>query len=264
MEDGDVPLLGGSRSIVTRRGDVVFREAAPWSRTVIALLRHLEAVGFDHAPRVVSGGFDPSGREMLSFVEGTFVHPKAWNDDALPALGRMLRELHEATASFRPDDTPQWQSWFGRRLGIPSVIGHCDTGPWNIVSRDQMPVALIDWEVAGPVDPRVELCQACWLNAHLVDDDIAELHGFPSVEMRARQLCMLLDGYGLSRRERIGFIDLIRDFVVLCAADIATEARVTRDATVNPRLWGIAWRARSAGWITRHRSTLERVLNASA
>jgi len=31
-------------------------------------------------------------------------------------------------------------------------------------------VALIDGELAGPVDPLVELAQACWLNAKLDDD----------------------------------------------------------------------------------------------
>jgi len=30
-----------------------------------------------------------------------------------------------------------------------------------------MPVALIDWEFAGPAEPLVELAQTCWLNAKL-------------------------------------------------------------------------------------------------
>ena len=40
-----------------------------------------------------------------------------------------------------------------------------DNAPWNIVARDGMPVAFIDWETAGPVDPLVELAQLAWLNA---------------------------------------------------------------------------------------------------
>lgn len=89
----------------------------------------------------------------------------------MPALGRMLKELHQATASFVPPADAVWRPWFGRRLGQPSIIGHCDTGAWNIIARDGMPMALIDWEEAGPVDPLVELAQACWLNALLFDDD---------------------------------------------------------------------------------------------
>jgi aminoglycoside phosphotransferase (APT) family kinase protein len=49
--------------------------------------------------------------------------------------------------------------------------------PWNIVARDGMPVALIDWEFAGPVDPLVELAQAAWLNAKLHDDLVAQIAG---------------------------------------------------------------------------------------
>jgi thiamine kinase-like enzyme len=58
-------------------------------------------------------------------------------------------------------------------------MGHCDVAPWNIVARAGMPVALIDWEFAGPVDPLVELAQACWLNAKLHDDIVAEREGLP-------------------------------------------------------------------------------------
>ena len=65
-----------------------------------------------------------------------------------------------------------------------------------------MPVALIDWEEAGPVDRDVELAQACWLNAQLHDDDVAERVELASPEARARHMRALLDGYGLDRVER--------------------------------------------------------------
>jgi aminoglycoside phosphotransferase (APT) family kinase protein len=35
------------------------------------------------------------------------------------------------------------------------------------------PVAFINWETAGPVDPLVELAQLTWLNAKLHDDILA-------------------------------------------------------------------------------------------
>ena len=197
QERADEQSLVGGRSSVTRRGDVVLREAAPWSGTTVALLRHLERVGFAHAPRVIGDGFDAQGREMLSFVAGESPHPYAWDDAALPKLGAMLKELHAATASFVPPANAIWRPWYGRSMGVPSVIGHCDTGAWNIIARDGLPVALIDWEEAGPVDPVIELAQACWLNGLLFDDDLAETLGLGSVAARGRQVRMLLDGYEL-------------------------------------------------------------------
>jgi hypothetical protein len=68
---------------------------------VHALLRHLEAVGFAGAPRVVGSGFDAEGRETLSYVEGEFVHPGPWTLDGAASVGVLLRQLHTATASFR-------------------------------------------------------------------------------------------------------------------------------------------------------------------
>ncbi|MDD1960075.1 aminoglycoside phosphotransferase family protein [Pseudomonas sp. 39004] len=260
MDELETILQGGGRSLVTKKGDVVFRAPTPWSMTTVALLEHLERVGFEYSPRLVGTGLDSKGREMVSFLDGDFVHPKPWEDEALPLLGRILRELHLATNTFVPPDNAQWRPWFGRGLGTPSVIGHCDTGPWNIVCRNQLPFALIDWEEAGPVDPLIELAQACWLNAQLVDDDIAEKQGLPSIEVRAHQMRLLLDGYGVPRSQRAGFIDKVRDFAIFSAANEAIAARVTMDSQEIDPLWGISWRARSAAWIIKHQATLNRAI----
>ena len=41
---------GAAASKAHRRQDVVLRTAGPWSRSVMALLKHLEAAGFEGAP----------------------------------------------------------------------------------------------------------------------------------------------------------------------------------------------------------------------
>lgn len=157
----EVPLTGGGRTRVERSGETVFRETGPWAPTVHALLRHLEEVGFVGAPRVVGTGFDDRGRESLQFIRGEVVHPRPWSEDALPYVGTLLRDLHRATESFSIPGDATWRPWHGRSLGGDSiVIGHCDTGPWNIIARDGLPIALIDWEAAGPVDRLYELAQA--------------------------------------------------------------------------------------------------------
>ncbi|MBU1307358.1 MAG: phosphotransferase [Alphaproteobacteria bacterium] len=257
----EISLVGG-RSTVSRLGDAVFRQAAPWSRTTTALLVHLEQVGFTHAPTVIGTGFDAKGREMLSYVEGECIHPLPWDDAALPVIGDMLRQLHQATASFVVPDDALWRPWFGRDLGAASVIGHCDTGPWNIIHRNRRPVALIDWEAAGPVDPLIELAQACWLNAQLYDDDLAAMYGLGSVEARGRQVRLLLDGYGLARSQRSGFVSLMRDFAILNAANEAIEAAITPESSDATPLWAVTWRTRSAGWIVRHHDALQTAVMA--
>lgn len=259
----ETSLVGG-RSTVTKLGDLVFRQSAPWSHTTVALLRHLEAEGFEYAPRIIGDGFDEQGREVLTFVEGESPHPYPWNDDALPMVGAILKKLHLTAASFTPPNDAVWRPWFGRTLGQPSAIGHCDTGAWNIIARHGLPVAFIDWEEAGPVDPLIELAQACWLNALLFDDDLAEKLGLGSVEARGKQIKLLLDGYELPASSRVGFISLVRDFAVLNAANEISNNLALQATDPAALLDAVIWRTRSAGWLVKHHDTLDRIVSASS
>ena len=115
-----VALTGGGRSAVHRQGDVVIRDAGPWTPAVLALLRHLEEAVFAGAPRLVGTGLDIRGRETLTFIEGEFTQPGPWSLDGAAALGRLLRELHRAT---------------GRSGRRPARCGLTGTaGTWAVVS----------------------------------------------------------------------------------------------------------------------------------
>jgi hypothetical protein len=108
-----------------------------------------------------------------------------------------------------------WQPVWLRELdGDTRVIGHCDTGPWNIIGSNHCPQAFIDWEFAGLVDPLWELAETTWLNAQLHDDDIAELHELPDAATRARQVRAIIDGYGLAGADREHFYDRLLDVAV--------------------------------------------------
>jgi hypothetical protein len=264
--DDLILLEGGGRTVVHRRGDTVIRDAGPWTPAVHSLLRHLEEAGFAAAPRLVGSGLDPDGRETLTFIEGEFTQPGPWSLDGAAALGALLRDLHRATGSFRPPPGAVWFPWHGRDLGGPAgVIGHCDVAPLKIVARRGLPVALIDWETAGPVDPLVELAQLCWLNAKLHDDIVAELEGLPPAAERARQVAAIADAYGLTAGERRGLFGVIVDFAICDAAAEADDAAVTPDLTAHPTaLWAMAWRARSAAWMIRHRRIFEAALARGA
>jgi Ser/Thr protein kinase RdoA (MazF antagonist) len=244
----DVPLDGGGRTDVRRSGDVVLRPARPWSRTVAALLRHLEDAGYEGSPRLVGDGFDDQGREALRWVDGQEA-PACWTPEGAYAVGALVRGLHDATATFVPPDGATWQPWWVRDLpGDTPVIGHADTGPWNVVARDGMPVAFVDWETAGPMDAEWELAQTAWLHARLHDDDIAERDGLPDATTRAGLVTAVLDGYRASRTQRERLAGLMLDLAVLSAREDAVEG-LDR---------GVAWRARSAAWMVRHRDLIRR------
>jgi hypothetical protein len=108
----EIPLVGGMdpRYAPVRIGDTVHRPAGSSREGVRALLRHLEAVGFDGAPRHL--GVDDEGREVVSFIEGEVPLPPypAWamTELAIADLGRLVRGFHEATAGFVAPRDPEW------------------------------------------------------------------------------------------------------------------------------------------------------------
>lgn len=251
-------LTGGGRTPVSRAGDVVYRAAGPWSKTVHAFLRHLEVEGYAAAPRVIGSGFDEQGRETLSYVEGDVTLPHTWGAGAMPRLGGMLRDLHEASSTFRPPAEATWRPWHGRRLGDAKAgFGHGDAAPWNVITRAGVPCAFIDWEVAGPVDPLYDLAQACWTNAQLYDDEVAERVGLPALDVRARHAREILDGYELARRDRVGFVDRMIEFAVHDGAAQVEDVGIQPKPTDGDHAWAVTWRVRSAGWMLRHRPALE-------
>jgi Ser/Thr protein kinase RdoA (MazF antagonist) len=254
-----VPLHGpeGEHTPVTRHGDTVRRPAGPWTPAVQALLRHLERVGFRGSPRVVGDGYDDEGRAVVTYVPGEFVHPHAWTDEGVWAAGRLLRELHDATAGFRPPPGAVWHPWPFHSDSPEAIIGHRDPGPWNIVARDGLPVAFIDWPTAGPTDRLDEVAGAAWLNAQLHDDDVAERQELPAPAGRAAQLRHFLDGYGLAAADRPGVVTRMIEYAIRDSAAEAVHARVTPESTDPAPLWAVSWRARSAAWMLRHRSLLE-------
>lgn len=256
-------LTGGGRSVVHLDGDVVYRRPTPATPAVHALLRHLAAAGFAGAPRLVGTGFAADGRETLTYVPGGFTHPGPWSLDGVTAVGALLRDLHDATADFRPPPDARWYDWHARGLGDgPRVISHCDAAPWNVVARDGLPVALIDWEFAGPADELVAVAQAAWLHVKLHDDLVAAREGLPPLAERARQLRAFAEGYRLAAAGRHRLVETMIEFVVSEVAWEADDAGVTSpEVTAHPvALWGMAWRARAANFLVRHRRVLANAL----
>lgn len=242
----------------------MLKSSGPWAPSVLSVLRHLERVGFRGAPRVVGTGYTADGRTALSFVPGASPHPRAWPDEEVWRVGALLRDLHNATASFALDLGAQWKPTWLRDidLGGDMVIGHGDAAPWNIIGQGGRPEVLVDWEFAGPIDRTTELAYAVWLNAQLHDDDVAEMAGLPDARTRAAHAHAILDGYQFSSKDRGPFFDRMIEMAVHAARAEAVMAHVHPDSTEAvdedgfPVLWAITWRARSASWMIRNRRVL--------
>ena len=265
-DNSEVTLEGGSRTTVSRKGDVIFRSAKPQSRTVISLLQHLRSVGFGAAPRPMGSGFAPDGREQFEFIDGESPQPLAWSDAAAWEIGHLLRQFHDAGRSFSPPANATWSEWFARSLpGSSPVFGHGDLGPWNILAKDGVPVAFIDWDNAGPVDAVWELAHVAWQNGQLHDDDVAQLNDLPDASHRAHQVRLIVDGYGLRAVDRSDFVDKMIELAIRSAREEAIDYSVGPDTDSAfsdgyPVMWAITGRARGAAWMIDHRTMLNAAL----
>ncbi|QDQ09561.1 phosphotransferase [Streptomyces spectabilis] len=220
--DDEQRLPGGRTAGAVRYGDAVYRPLQPWTPAVHALLRHLEAVGLEGAPRV--RGVDDRGREVLTYLDGETAGeelpwpPWVYSETALHDVGQWARKLHDATQSFVPPPDARWHAGQTWRPGL--IIGHHDAAPWNAVWREGHLAGFFDWDTAGPSTREFDLAfmALTWVPLHT--RRFAERTGFTAFEDRSRRLHLLLDAYEYAG-DRSAFATVV-------AARARTNAEVIR------------------------------------
>jgi hypothetical protein len=218
-------LPGGNTGGAVRIGDTVRRVPGRWTPSVHALLRHLEAVGFDGAPRAL--GFDDQGREVLSFVPGEVVGTSrpwpgwAHSEDALFQVACWLRDFHAAVRDFVPPADAVWREGGTWRPGL--IVGHNDAAPYNAAWADGRLAGFFDWDFAAPVTPEWDLAFTAFAWVPLHARDVVAAEGFTAFADRPRRLRLFLDTYGWSGP--VGqFIDIVRQRVSASAEGIRRVA----------------------------------------
>jgi hypothetical protein len=198
-------MLKGWNGVI-RIADTIRRPARRSSRTIQALLRHIELKGFAGVPKAL--GFDEQGREILSYIPGSAEHYPwrafVYSEYNLYNVAQLLRAYHDATISFRkPDDA----NWLVAIPGAVEVICHGDIGPYNTIYVNNEAVAFIDFETAAP-GPRIwDVAFAVYRFARLCElSNIAEVSDayLDKVAQRIRRFC---NYYGLE--ERTSLLDAV-------------------------------------------------------
>ncbi|MEU0069321.1 phosphotransferase [Streptomyces sp. NPDC006332] len=229
-EQPEIPLTGGRITPgVVRVGDMVRRPVGPHSPFVHRLLRHLEDVGADAAPRLL--GIDDKGREILSFQHGDVVtafRARDWSPAQITAAARLLRRLHDATA--------------GTQIaGDEETVCHNDFSPLNVTFVDDLPVRAFDFDQAAPGPRTRDLAYAAWL--WLLG---AEITG--PLDHQLALVRTFLDVYGLEHERRQGFGRLI-------------VARVEAERDMHARAGRVkgpgSWLHREIDWLRDHADAID-------
>jgi hypothetical protein len=188
--------LAGAPGVV-RVGSTVRKPAGPWTPTIHALLTHLRENSFTLAPEPL--GVDEQGREVVAWLEGEAAF-RPWpailrTDEGVQVLARTLRRCHEVVRAFDPGPDATWR--VGRRRVRPGeIVCHADFAPWNTLWDEDRLVGIIDWDMAEPGSP---LMDVAFLALHLVplrSDEIARESGFLDEPSRLQRLGLLCETYG--------------------------------------------------------------------
>ncbi len=256
-------LVGGISNAgqVVRAGPHVLRPGSPHAGSVHAFLRAVRSAGFAGVPEPV--GIDDDGRERLVFVDGDVpVRPlPGWSqsDAALASVATLLRGLHDAARGFDPSGHT-WSDALADPAG-GTLVCHNDVEPSNVVFRDGVAVALIDFELAAPGRPVYDLAHLARLWVPIEDDvDRARLGWRPAD--RAARLRLVADAYGLDRDGRAALLPAMED-----AID-RLEAAVRRSVGSGDRNAVALWDRTGGGerydrrrrWWDDHRGELARAL----
>lgn len=210
MPEVETQLLGGTanRGLVVRVGDTVRRPLRPSSPATHALLDHLVQVGFSAGSEGAPAfrGIDRRGREVLSYLPGETVtapYPDwAMSDVALDSVAQLLRRYHQAVEGFEPGDH-LWAEPVPPAY-VDGLVSHNDPNLDNVVFRDGVAVALIDFDLAGPGSALWDVAAAVRLWAPLRPD--ADIND----SRRGRTLARLrrfADSYGLGEADRLRLVD---------------------------------------------------------
>ena len=234
--NGEERLSGGSSTGAVRVGDTVRKPSGPWTPAVHALLTHLEAVGFDRAPR--SLGVDDRGRHITSYLPGDTVGDGevmpwpawCWTEGTLIDVATWLHGYHDALTGFVPPSDATWRS--SDRTAPSSFICHNDPGPYNLV-WDGRVVGFVDWDLAGPGDPRMDVAHVCLDFAPLLSPAFAAPLGAPTgLDDQLGRARLVLDTYGIE--DRSPFPDLIVEL-------FRSKVRRARSATGTDPVPAIPW-----------------------
>jgi hypothetical protein len=203
------PLAGdGVTPGIVRVGNTVRRPVRPFTMTIQAYLAHLHATGFSAAP--VPLGFDDQGREVLSFVPGDVprepLPADTAGEDVLVELARLIRRLHDAAQSWVPPVGATWGGIPGARMtnstadGEPLVVSHRDYCPGNVVFRNGLPAALIDFDLAKPTTRVDDLANALYYWAPLLHP-ADRSPAFANLDI-PRRVAVFADSYGMTAAQR--------------------------------------------------------------
>ncbi len=195
-------LKGGNSNQVVKEANTVVRNTGAWSPFVHALLKHLQAAGFNEAPVLIETVGD---KERLTFIEGEVgnypLKPYTQSEYILIEAARLLRRFHDLTMDFVKQSSNT----------SAEVICHNDFAPYNCVFQSEHLVGIIDFDTAAPGSRVWDIAYAVYRFVPLTNDSHSLDCGWNPLPDRASRLKLFCEAYGLSHGDRHKLISTVQE-----------------------------------------------------
>jgi aminoglycoside phosphotransferase (APT) family kinase protein len=189
------------------------------------------------------------------FIDGEVPVPPypdwSQSDAALASIARLLRGLHDSARAFDPRGFT-WDDSLADPAG-GTLVCHNDVCPENVVFRDGIAVALLDFEFAAPGRPVYDIAQLSRLCVPIDDEfDQARLGWRPGD--RPARLRVVADAYGLDRQGRAELLNGMNDAIARIEAAVrrSVEAGDPNSIAMWNRTGGGERYERRRRWWTEH------------
>ena len=157
----------------------------------------------------------------------------------LVVVGRLIRGLHDAAQDYEPPAGAVWGSLPGQPhpnaitlSQTAELVSHSDYFPGNVVFRAGTPVALIDFDLAGPTTRVYDIANALYWWAPLLDP-IDRAPALIAADVPSR-VAGFADAYGMTDQQRAELMPLAVGMI----HNFHLSARAAADADpVFRRLW---------------------------
>jgi hypothetical protein len=258
-------LAGGvaNPGSVIRVGDTVRRPRKPQTETVHHFLRYLVEHGLEGVVPTPLG-YDESGREVLSYLDGEIALPpsNAWvaGDDLLVSVAELQRRLQLVARDYVPPTDAVWDddaaSGYLPAGSEGAVVCHNDLCVENVVIDDDgHAAAVIDFDYAGPVDPLFDTAVAArhWAPVRAPED----LEALGIVVDPVARFQLFLDVSGIVGSDRARVVELLDRFLERAYANVQRLAADGHPGFAEMVAGGYAEQnRRSSAWLRAHADEL--------
>lgn len=155
-------------------------------------------------------GFNESGREMVSYLEGDVadgvLSGRLASSEALKTAAALLRDYHEATLGFDKAGVGL-HGWMLPSRQPCEVICHGDFAPYNLVFDGCQAVGIIDFDAAHPGPRSWDLAYALYRWSPFMHPSNPE--GFGDLDRQIERAVLFCEAYGASLEQRRGLADMM-------------------------------------------------------